>query len=522
MRRILVLLFLVAGVAPGQDRLASAERLLKNGHYEKALAQLEKLEPEQAREPRVWRTLAEVHRGLGRHQDVAHQAGRYLEKHAGDVEVLIWLGEAFFALGQDPDLRPSQAEGYREQALDVAEEILGKEAGRLEAMRLKVCCLIALERKDEAVKTARAMSASYPDRPYVQYLLAMAFDASAQPGEAIGVLRGLGAKHPQQAWIHRERGLIHLRMSQTEEAFEAFNKALAAKELDDDTRRIGSDQVWNLCAQYKDWKRAKAMVDGWLSVHKKDPLGLWWRGYMLELQAEPAQAAKVYLQAWKLSKRTLGEAALHLAHLLYDQKKVQQALPYLGHAIRLGARARPGTWTAEDRLILIAREHVGRGKFQKAAKLLDEYGVRHGTDHFTLLQNLGFILREWGSSEAAKKRVGKARKLWQRSADLYVKAADLVLASEAPARSKAQILNDTGLMFHYHLGRTDDGIRYYRHALELDPLYLDALENMGVVAYERKEWQAAIEWFDKVLKLANNRFKAKRMRTQAQEQLSKS
>jgi tetratricopeptide (TPR) repeat protein len=325
---------------------------------------------------------------------------------------------------------------------------------------------------------------------------------------------------PGEGWIPAERGAVHLRAGQREEAIRAFTDAVKAASLDPSTSRSVGMQVWDLFGIHRDFEGGHAFVASWLKAHAEDPHAWWWRGYLHELAAEAGDAEAAYRKSWELSGRKHGEAALHLGLYAARRGDEKAATPLLEASLRLGARPRPETLPAVEALIGIAGTHMEKGRLPRAIELL-KGALPFAADHPLLRQNIGFFLRELGSQEAAKRNLSRAKALWKESAEHYVIAAEQILQSEHTPNRKAQVLNDTGLMFHYHLESLDRGIAYYERALEHDPEYLDALENMGVAMGQKGRWQDALGWFDRVLALAPGRGVSVAGKKVAEEALAK-
>lgn len=512
-----LLLLLAGGLEGQQTPLQEARAHLQAGKPQAALEVLRGLGRRRARRADVLRLATEVHHALGNHLQVVNQAGRYLAKQPGDAQVLVWQGEALLALGQrrGPDTEDGRA--YVEQALGAAKEALQTGTGPPGAVTLEARALLALGRPDAALEAARRAADRNPDVLRRRLLVALVLEARGEPGEAVALLRSLEKKHPGAGWIPCERGLIHERQGQEAEARRAFARALRAPDLDAARRRVAGERVWLHWARRRDWEGAREVVQGWLESHPRDPLAHWWRGYLAELQGRTAKARGWFERAWELSGGELGRAALHLGHLLAEDDE-ERAVELLGEAVRLATRPRPGIMSAEDRLIALAKEHFLGGRLRRAAGILRS-AAQHRTRHHTLLQNLGYVLRELGSRVQKEGHEEEALELWKEAARHYVRASELVLESGEPERVKAQILNDTGIMFHYHLGQQVRGAAYYMQALEHDPDYVDALENLGQVACERKRWKEAVALFDRVLELVDKRPKSERLRRLALKKL---
>jgi tetratricopeptide (TPR) repeat protein len=495
----------LTGLSWAQDLQAEAKKLIETGRYSEALKQLEKLPVLRPPRPEVSRLWAIAWSGTGDWEQVIAYGAPYLQTTPTDGAIQVKVGEALFNLGRAPEQRADKAQAYAEQALECAEAALRVKSDDWAALGLKVRTLVFLGKTPEAVALAKPLPEQAPGHPPAWKLLAFAHEAAGAVGDAVAVLREAERSASGEGWPLLERGLVHERAKQRDEAIRAFSDALKAPRLAEEDRRAAAERIWSLCAIHKDWPAATKMVDGWIEAHPPSALAWWWRGYLEELQGNLDVAEGTFQRAWELSQQSLGEAALHLGHAALRHKDEKKALAFFSEALRLKAPVRQGTQSPADAIIGISQIRVEGGKPKEAAEILERHGAQHAADHPILQQNLGFLLRELGSAEAGKKNLTKARDLWKKSARCYELASEAVLVSEHPDITKAQILNDTGLLFRYHLDQIDKGITYYRRALEFDPNYLDALENMGVAMLMRKEWAEAISWFDKVLAIAPHR-----------------
>lgn len=501
----LALVFAVAArSAPAQDPQAEARKHIAEGRFAEAVKELGKLPRPKPANPEVARLWIEAFTGLRDWENVLHHGAPYLRTAPKDVAAQIRVGEALFNLGAATAGDAERAAAYAEQALECAEAALREKPDAWPALELKCRALVAVGKAEPAIAFALTLVESAPGDLRAHRLLAAAQESAGKPGEAVATLRGAERIAPGDGGVLFARAQVHERANQLAEAIRAVTEALRAARLSPDDLRGAAERIWSLCAIHKDFPGAHRIVDAWLEDHADDALAHWWRAYLHDLEGRFPEAEGEYQRAWDLSGRKLGEAALHLGHFANRRGDAKSALPLFAEAIRLKAPVRAGVQAAEDALLVIAAPLVEAGKLKEAVDLLEKHGGKESS-HPVLRQNLGFHLRELGSAEDGKRNKSRARELWKRSAEHYVVAAANAEISTLPDAQVAQILNDTGLMFHYHLEQPDRGIEYYQRAIEYDPNYLDALENMGVVLSEKKLWADAIAWYDRVLALAPKR-----------------
>jgi tetratricopeptide (TPR) repeat protein len=88
----------------------------------------------------------------------------------------------------------------------------------------------------------------------------------------------------------------------------------------------------------------------------------------------------------------------------------------------------------------------------------------------------------------------------ERAKDPPQKPALSARASDQTAASSAKAFYEKAMRFHKR-GRLQDAKRFYQEALRLDPSYVDALNNLGVLYIRDKDYTAARRSFEKAIKL---------------------
>ena len=83
------------------------------------------------------------------------------------------------------------------------------------------------------------------------------------------------------------------------------------------------------------------------------------------------------------------------------------------------------------------------------------------------------------------------------------------------------MLNDTGVIYDYQLGNVEKGVEYYRQALQNDPEYKDALENLGLCFNKLGKYEEAIPLFQKVLDQEGGRVVSRRGMSEAKKAVEK-
>jgi tetratricopeptide (TPR) repeat protein len=191
--------------------------------------------------------------------------------------------------------------------------------------------------------------------------------------------------------------------------------------------------------------------------------------------------------------------------VLQDLGKPEEAIA----AFRKSLELHPNNPYPYDQLMLSALDELRRGDVTGALELMEwMYGVKKDAK---VANNIGLTHRD---------RTHDYRK----ALDWYLKASEL-------APRDVDILNDTGLIYQYHMGNPDKALEFYEKVLKIarndhrgeiemgqPPRgYGDALENMGLIYIERKQWDKAKEVLDELLGYYPSRPVAKRLRSRIPE-----
>lgn len=505
MVRTWLCLLVLACTAAGQSRaMKAATAHLEVGRYAAAMAELAKLRTKERSSPEVARMKLRAWRGMSAFDKVVEAGKLWLSKRPKDGEVLRWVAEAMLELAAVEERKPLRAMGLREEAIARADAALRVNAGDAKALELKCVALTNLGKGKEALRLAAAKAKKRPGEVAFRLVHARALTWTGKVGDAIGLLNKAAASFPDSAALRIERCAVHVGANQRNEAVRALTEAVKCKQFTDDDRRNAGEYVWMVAGRHHLWDEAVVICDAWIKAHPDHGRAHWWKGYMLERAGRSHDAIACYRQAWKTGGERVPEAAYHLGILVGLAGQLDECLKMLGEGIRLNAPVREGVRTPDHALITLGGVYVSARNFEQAAKVLS-VGAEYLPDAYELQQNLGFCLRELGGQQAAKKKRALARRSWKKSAEAYERASAAVRVADVEPSKKAQILNDTGLIYHYHLNLTAKGIKLYKEALSHDPTYVDALENMGVAKLKQKKWKDAITWFDKVLKLVPNR-----------------
>ena len=278
-------------------------------------------------------------------------------------------------------------------------------------------------------------------------------------------------------------------------------------------------------------------LDKWLADHPKDATAWWWRGYAGFQKGDLKDAAKSYEKSWEVSGETLGSAARSAgdAHWRMGSPADAQGMPQydkankdeLKLAFKWFAKAQAvknWNWGANSPASDMVNLFVGlqqNGHLDFAAKQVEEVCLPSAPKNWRLLNILGLYYRDKGGID----RSAEGAAMCKKSANYYEAATKSVVNDpNSTGPEKAQILNDTGVLFHwpqYRINDMDKGIEFYRLALSYDATYVDANENMGICMNELGKYEEAIPYLEKVLEVQPNRPVARRQLARAKKGLNK-
>ena len=149
----------------------------------------------------------------------------------------------------------------------------------------------------------------------------------------------------------------------------------------------------------------------------------------------------------------------------------------------------------------------------KNTATLSEQALKVTEGNFMAHNLLAGALRQQGDLIGARDHIEKALQLRSNYAGALYNLGLVMLRQKDFANAQAQfnlllqthqqnptIWNGLGVA-NVNLGRVDEAISNYRHALELDPNYADAFANLGAALLARGKYDEAIEMCEKALRL---------------------
>src|SRR5262249_45481788 len=123
----------------------------------------------------------------------------------------------------------------------------------------------------------------------------------------------------------------------------------------------------------------------------------------------------------------------------------------------------------------------------------------HVPQHPMVHHQLGFLYRELGAQETARRNPTKAEAWLKLAAEHHLAAADAVDTFDLPPATRARILDAAGALFLNDLKQIDRATPLFRRAIEADEGYVDAIEDLGLALARKKQWAEAVTCFERVL-----------------------
>ncbi|MBN1442937.1 MAG: tetratricopeptide repeat protein, partial [Planctomycetes bacterium] len=160
-----------------------------------------------------------------------------------------------------------------------------------------------------------------------------------------------------------------------------------------------------------------------------------------------------------------------LITFLKDQGKIDAAIEQCEELLRLQKESAVAHCQLGLFLTHKGRLEEARGHLQRAIQLRPDYAEAY--------YNLCAVCTKEGDRRGAR-----------RNLELAIRAKP----------DYAEALNSLGVLVYGETGNLDEAERYARRALEADPAYFQAHENLGIVLEKRGRWEEAIQHYNLALK----------------------
>jgi tetratricopeptide (TPR) repeat protein len=375
----------------------------------------------------------------------------------GALQVLDRLNKSFpgsplikyqVALAYLQDRNPTQAAGELEQ-------VGGPNSNFPDAVLLLAELNLRSGKAQAAIDPLVALLKKRPDLARAQVLLADAYQALGRPDDAAGIIRQQIKNAPQNPQAYLMLGLILVRQNKTEEARQAFEKAV---ELDKNNA-LAIDQLVTLDLTSKAFPAARQRVERLLQQNPQSATAYFMEG-KIELTEGKREAGEASLKKALELDPNLGPAYTLLVQSYISGNKLQDAL----HEVDLILAKNPKATIA---LTISGLIHEKLNEFGKAREDYEKV-LALSPNSALALNNLAYIYGEKLND------LGRAAELGRKAHDLapseptitdtlgwtlyqqgdYQQAIELLGQSEAKLEQNPEVQYHFG-MANYMMGRTD-------------------------------------------------------------------
>lgn len=513
----------LAPLVAQDDVVAKAEGLHKDGKVQEAADLLTGQWDALLKNAKGLALLARCHYELGdcdRAMQVIVKASSLDAANAGYQKL---AAQIFWARAQEAKDAPGATQGkidsYYEEALSFVLAAIKLDGKDLESITLAGELAWNLSRFSDSAAHYEAAALLEPGESDHLFFAARGHRAAKNFGKAIEDLDKALKIKPDAAYLWRDKGHVTMESGgalAADQAIPFYQSALTCKEVDLETIQQVGDAIWALRGAMGDHAGGQKVMEAWAKAHPGEARAKWWVGYYLAQQKQWKEALASFTAAFEAWNGAYPDAALEAGNCALALGDLPAAAEWWGKAQKGFAENDARGCNA---LLTALGPLFEASKFADAIAALERY-AKIAPPNFSVYNNLGFALREFGSMKNRESKQA-ARDLWTRSKDWYEKASAEVLKTAADATTKAQTLNDTGLMFHYHLEDIASGVKYYRRALELDPNFGDAIENLAICCNIMGKFDEALPLLEKLLKEQPGRGVALRELAKAKKGLEK-
>jgi tetratricopeptide (TPR) repeat protein len=292
-----------------------------------------------------------LQQAISAHQkgDLASAARDYrlvLERRPRSVQVRINLGAALAGLGE----------------LDQAISVLSAAPdGDRDNPEIRLNLALAYHGKDDlpaAIKELELIPAGRRGDLRIVTLLADCYLRTGSPGKALSIIRPAITVHPDDADLNYQAGMALVRSGQTEKALDPLERAGRAGHNADAWLLAGATAL-----DLGQVQRARDDLEIALKLNPKTPGILTWTG-MARDRVSDEEGAKDAFRKALVENADDFEANLHLGAILYREREMGQAKPYLERAVAL----QPSSNLA---LYALALVRAGTGEVEKAVSDLE-------------------------------------------------------------------------------------------------------------------------------------------------------
>ena len=501
-------------ISQGNDQLAKGEFESALGFFEKALKADSNSFAARLGAGRSWL-------GMGDHDSAVFHSTRAEKLQPKSLDAAVLSGRCFRAMGTakmsaQEDPRPSFEEAVvsftRASELDPKNAEWHGQVGWLRYNSMLYAESAEAYSRADALDSSNGVWASLAASSYLQT------DDSAK-GLAIAE-RGLKAS-PKSAALQIVIGHLHKKMGSPKKAASSFVAALVGSLPIERSDEVAG-YIWQCFYNEKDWPSMSEHYGDW-AKGAKNFQSHWWWGYSLFKGGHHDAAIAAYKKMDKLHGGKWAMSNLRIGEVLAAQNKVLPA----AKEYKLAA-ARESRWAAGSEPITMLRQLIhqcwvagGQGANEHsdlAIRVAQEYALPMAPSYmrYLIAQDIGFFCRDRGA-RLQRSSQKKANALFKLSRDNYDKAVKWLDSTQGvPDKTRAQIINDLGLMYwYYDVQDMETAVKLYKRALAYDSECDDAVLNYARILMRLNRTAEA----DDLLKHGSQRQDLQLLRAQVKRRL---
>jgi len=485
---------------PFDSLLQQADAQMKRSEHREALRSLDAALAMKREHDLAWRMKADAHFYLEEYEEALEAVGQALKVRPGDPTSWYMVGLIMHQLGRLED----EVAAY-DQALRYARRMYP-------ALLNKGATLYALEKREEALKVYDELLRLYPNDPQGLNNRGLVLRSMGRNQEAFAAFEAVTAVHPDNLEAQVNKAALLTDMGKKLEAVSAWKEAVAAsKGRADLWMRLGQAQkAAGMRAEAKEsFKTAKRLDEGSPQkeegeVKGKEMAALEPRlGSKLPQEKGLAQKhldAALLLQAVGRQEEALREAekaleferapagSLRQSSILLDMGRLEEALAVLSNGVR--------DFPQDEDIALELEAVVYRlGRKEEGARLLrpflegGEARKRSAVTELTMGRHAE-ALALLNMPEGVDVLHDRIRALALMVKREYAESVDLLLRLSSAYGGAPQTLSDLAVALRFS-GRLEEAEEALHRALEAEPKYADAWNNLGCVHYLQGSYEEA-------------------------------
>jgi tetratricopeptide (TPR) repeat protein len=484
---------------PFDSLLQQADEQMKRAEYREAIRSLDTALSMKREHDLAWRMKANAHFYLEEYDEALEAVGQALKARPGDPTSWYMVGLIMHQLG-----RPEDEVAAYDQALRYARRMYP-------ALLNKGATLYAMGKKEEALKAFEELLRLYPNDSQGLNNRGLVQRSLGRNQEALEAFEAVAALHPDNLEAQVNRATLLTDMCKKKEAVSAWKEAVAAgKGRADLWMRLGQAQkAAGMSAEAKESFEAAERLDRGSSAEATEEGALDMATLEPQLEsklpreiglAEKHLDAALLLQAIGRQEEALREAEkaleferapaglLRQSSILLEKGRLEEAIAVLSKGVR--------DFPKDEDIALELEAIVYRlGRKEEGARLLKpfledgEAKKRLALNELTMgrhAEALALLDLPEGS-DTLHDRIRALALMVKRE---YTESVDMLLRLSSSYGGAPQTLNDLAVALRFS-GRLEEAEEALRRAIEAEPKYADAWNNMGCVHYLQGGYEEA-------------------------------